>query len=125
MEKLLTAGQVADYLGMHPKTLYKLLREDRIALNFIRLPGRMIAFRPKDVEAYLDTHEVVRTGDEPKRKKESVLAKWRRKIKDYEIMTNEQAQDFFANVRTIGPASVHKVAGEDEEGRLYLWRDDK
>ncbi len=125
MEKLLTAAQVADYLGMHPKTLYKLLRENRIALNFIRLPGRMIGFRPKDVETYLDTHEVVRTGDGLKRKKESMAAKWRRKIKNYEIMTNEQAQDFFANVRTIGPKSVHEVAGKDEEGRVYVWRDDK
>lgn len=123
MEKLLSAQQVADYLGMHPKTLYKLLRENRIALNFIRLHSRMIAFRPKDVELYLGTHEVVRTGDGPK-KKESAVAKLRRKFKGCEIMTNEEAQAFFANVKVIGPASVHDATKDDGEGRVYIWKED-
>ncbi len=124
MEKLLSAQQVAEHLGMHPKTLYKLLRENKIALNFIRLHGRMIAFRPKDVELYLGAHEVIRTGDGPKKGKESAAAKLRRKFKGYEIMTNEQAQAFFANVKVIGPASAHDAARDDEEGRLYIWKED-
>jgi len=124
MEKLLSAQQVADYLGMHPKTLYKLLRENRIALNFIRLHGRMIAFRPKDVELYLGTHEVTRTGDGPKKKKETAVAKLRRKFKGCEIMTNEEAQAFFANVKVIGPATVQNVAeDDDDEGRVYVWKE--
>jgi predicted DNA-binding transcriptional regulator AlpA len=124
MEKLLSAQQVADHLGMHPKTLYKLLRENKIALNFIRLHGRMIAFRPKDVELYLGAHEVVRTGGGKKIKKESEASKLQRKFKGYEIMTNEEAQAFFANVRVVGPASAHEVAGDEDEGRLYIWKKD-
>jgi len=124
MEKLLSAQQVSDYLGMHPKTLYKLLRENRIALNFIRLHGRMIAFRPKDVELYLGTHEVTRTGNGPKKKKESATAKLRRMFKGCEIMTNEEAQAFFANVKVIGPASARDATKDDEEGRVYVWKED-
>jgi len=62
MEKLLTAGQVADHLGMHVKTLYRLLRDNEIALTFVRKHGRMIGFRPSAVERYLGSHEVVRDG---------------------------------------------------------------
>ena len=62
MDKLLSARQVAEHLGMHPKTLYKALREDRLALQFIRLKGRSIAFRPRDVEAFLSEREVNRSG---------------------------------------------------------------
>lgn len=124
MEKLLSAQQVADYLGMHPKTLYKLLRENRIALNFIRLHSRMIAFRPKDVELYLGTHEVTRTGDGPKKKKETTAAKLRRMFKGCEIMTDEEAQAFFANVKVIGPASVRDAMKDDEDGRVYIWKED-
>jgi excisionase family DNA binding protein len=49
MEKLMTAQQVADVVGMHVKTLYRLLRDNQIALTFVRKHGRMIAFRPSDV----------------------------------------------------------------------------
>ena len=61
-DKLLSAQQVADYLGIHVKTLYKLLRENKIALNYVRVHGRMIAFRPAAVELYVSTHEVARDG---------------------------------------------------------------
>jgi excisionase family DNA binding protein len=62
MEKLMTAQQVADVVGMHVKTLYRLIRDNHIALTFVRKHGRMIAFRPSDVERYLSLHEVVRNG---------------------------------------------------------------
>lgn len=120
MEKLLSAQQVADFLGMHPKTLYKLLRENRIALNFIRLPGRSIAFRPKDVEMYLSTHVVVRTGDGPKKKKESAFAKLKRKYPDHQIMTSEQAQAFFANVKVLDSATDDWGDDEDGDGGIRL-----
>jgi predicted DNA-binding transcriptional regulator AlpA len=106
MEKLLSAQQVADHLGMHPKTLYKRLRENRIALNFVRLHGRMIAFRPKDVELYLGAHEVIRTGGGTKKaqRKETADQKLRRRFKDYKILTDEEARAFFSNV--VSPESM-------------------
>lgn len=116
MEKLLTAAQVADHLGMHPKTLYKLLRENRISLNFIRLTGKMIAFRPKDVETYISLHEVIRTGDGPK-KKNKVIAKPKFK---YEIMTDTQAQEFFDGIRVV--SNDNPEPDDSEEGRLYLYK---
>jgi excisionase family DNA binding protein len=69
MEKLLTAGQVADHLGIHVKTLYRLLRDNQIALTFIRKHGRMIGFRPSDVGRYIDLHQVDRDGTAPKVRK--------------------------------------------------------
>jgi excisionase family DNA binding protein len=54
MNKVLSAQQVAGSLGMHIKTLQKLLRENKIALNFIQI-GRKVHFRPADVEKYLDS----------------------------------------------------------------------
>jgi excisionase family DNA binding protein len=116
MEKLLTVAQVADHLAMHPKTLYKLLRENRISLNFIRLTGKMIAFRPKDVETYISLHEVIRTGDGPKKKKNKVL---KPKFK-YEIMTDTQAQEFFDGIRVV---SASEPEPDDlVEGGLYLYK---
>jgi excisionase family DNA binding protein len=115
MEKLLTAAQVADHLGMHPKTLYKLLRENRISLNFIRLTGKMIAFRPKDVETYLALHEVVRTGDGPKKKKPIRKPKFK-----YEIMTDTQAQEFFEGIRAV--SDDNPEPDDSEEGRLYIYK---
>lgn len=95
-DKLLSAQQVADYLGMHVKTLYKLLRENKIALSYIRVHGRMIAFRPAAVELYVSTHEVVRTGsgiEKPRRKKPKFAPKM--------IMTDEEAQAFFEGVERL------------------------
>jgi excisionase family DNA binding protein len=90
MEKLLTAQQVADFLGMHVKTLYRLLRDNEIALTFVRKHGRMIAFRPSDVELYLGSHEVVRNGAglrKKKRKPSKPLAGF---------LSDEEAQAFFS-----------------------------
>ncbi len=44
MEKRPSAVQVADHLGMHPKIRYRLLRDNKIALNFERIHGRANAF---------------------------------------------------------------------------------
>lgn len=93
MEKLLTAEQVSDHLGMHIKTLYKALRENKIALKFIRTHGRKIAFRPSDVESYLSTHEVVRDASGTKNKKKKAT----REVSSM-FMSDEQAQEFFTGI---------------------------
>ncbi|MGB2665599.1 MAG: helix-turn-helix domain-containing protein [Candidatus Acidiferrum sp.] len=102
MEKLLSAQQVAEHLGMHPKTLYKALREDRIALKFIRVKGRSIAFRPRDVEAFLSAREVKRTGGGiRKRRKLTFIEQMKRKYPNLKmIMTKEEADEFFQGVKT-------------------------
>ena len=119
MEKLLSAKQVADHLGMHPKTLYKALRENRIALNFVRKTGRTIAFRPRDVENYLSMREVIRTGEGVlhKRRKETVREKLSRKYKIVDIMTDEDAQKFFEGVaQRKTPEGYIELESEDEQG---------
>ena len=114
MEKLLTAQHVADHLGIHIKTLYKLLRENRIALNFIRLHGRMIAFRPSDVEMYLGSHEVIRDGSGPKKARKKVKT-----IKaDYKILTDAEAQAFFKGIEdpeSMTPQEWEEMTGGDRE----------
>jgi excisionase family DNA binding protein len=95
VDKLLSSQQVADHLGMHVKTLYKLLRENKLALNFIRVHGRTIAFRPSDVELFLGSHEVIRDGSSLKNKKRKATPS--RQITAH-IMTDEEAQDFFRGV---------------------------
>jgi hypothetical protein len=90
MEKLLSAEQVADGLGWHIKTLYRKCRNNEIALNFVRVGTRGMAFRPSDVERYISTHEVTRTGTgRPKKrvKKPTVV-----------IMSDAEAQDFFRGI---------------------------
>jgi len=101
MEKLLSAKQVAEYLGIHPKTLYKALREDRIALKFIRIKGRSIAFRPRDVETFLVAREVNRTGGGiRRRRKMTSIEVLRRKHPGIQmIMTDEEAHTFFRGIR--------------------------
>jgi excisionase family DNA binding protein len=101
MEKLLSARQVADYLGMHPKTLYKALRENRIALKFVRLQARTIAFRPKDVEAYLSEREVNRTGGGVrKRRKLTFIEQMKRKHPHVRMVaTDEEARLLLSRIK--------------------------
>jgi excisionase family DNA binding protein len=101
MEKLLSARQVAEYLGMHLKTLYKALRENRMALKFVRLQGRTIAFRPKDVEAYLSEREVNRTGDGiRKRRKLTFIEQMKRKHPHVRIVaTDEEARLLLSRIQ--------------------------
>ena len=101
MEKLLSAKQVADHLGMHLKTLYRALRENRIALKFVRLQARTIAFRPKDVKAYLVAREVDRTGGGiRKRRKLTFTEQMQRKHPNVRmIMSDEEAHEFLRRIR--------------------------
>lgn len=101
MEKLLTAQQVADHLGMHVKTLYKLVRENQIALNFIRVNGRTIAFRPADVQRYLDEREVIRTGESPKKPRKQNRPKTNNSGKDrkFSFFKDTEAQLLWTDVR--------------------------
>src|ERR1700732_3417701 len=96
MEKLLSAQHVAGFLGIHIKTLYKLLRENRISLNFIRVHGNKIAFRPADVERFVSTREVNRDGSGSVRKKKPRKV---RKPKEYRFLTDAEAQDFFTGAK--------------------------
>ena len=81
-EKLLTTKQVADRLNMHPKTLYRGLRDNTIALNYIQTSPRRFGFRPADVQRYLDDREVIRTGDSPKKPKKQSRPKTKGSGKD-------------------------------------------
>jgi hypothetical protein len=104
---------------MHPKTLYKALRENRIALNFGRLQARTIAFRPMDVEAYLAAREVNRTGDGiRKRRKQTFIEQMRRKYPNIrQIMTDEEAQEFFRGVKLYRTEEEwRKLAADLDEG---------
>jgi excisionase family DNA binding protein len=50
-EQLLTVSQVAEWLGRHPKTIYKLTETNQ--LPFVRLGTKSIRFRPTDIERYI------------------------------------------------------------------------
>jgi excisionase family DNA binding protein len=105
MENLLTAAQVAIHLKMHPKTLYKMLRENRIALSFVRRK-RSIFFRESAVKAYVEMNEVRRdgTGKSKPAKKRPIprgviagaddIGKYDTSM--FRILTDEEAQAFFA-----------------------------
>ena len=111
MERLLTPKQVAEHLGMHCKTLYKGLRENRIGLKFIRIHGRRIGFRPKDVEAFLEAREVNPTGIViRKRRKMTLEEKLTKKYGKFRVMTEQEAQQFFEGL--VSPESV-KEPGEE------------
>jgi len=51
VEKLLTAADVADLLGIHRVTVYELARAGRIKRVEI---GHTVRFRPRDVQAFID-----------------------------------------------------------------------
>ena len=109
MEKLLSASQVADGLGMHIKTLYRLLRENKIALTFIRKHGRMIAFRPSDVEKYLTTHEVTSNGAGLRKEKP------RKPRKLYAgFLSDDEAQAFFQGCEQDAEGNyILRIVGEE------------
>ena len=112
-EKLLSAQQVSEFLGMHVKTLYRLVRDNRIALNFVRLPGRAIAFRPSAVQTYIDTHEVTRDGAGKKRKKSTKPAI----LKRYQMMTPAEAAAFLEQFSVkIGGVSTILDGEKDRDG---------
>ena len=104
MEKLLSAKHVADHLGMHIKTLYKMLRENRIALTFVRLTGNKIAFRPTEIQRFLEVREVNRDGSGTVRKKKPAKPGWpkdpklRAAMRTARLMTTAESQAFFAGI---------------------------
>jgi hypothetical protein len=100
-EKLLTTKQVADRLNMHPKTLYRSLRENTIALNYIQLSPRRFGFRPADVQRYLDEREVIRTGDSPKKPRKQFRPKHTDsgKNRKFSFFKDAEAQLLWADVR--------------------------
>jgi predicted DNA-binding transcriptional regulator AlpA len=102
MEKLLTSKQVADRLNMHPKTLYRALRENTIGLNYIQISPRRFGFRPSDVEQYLTDREIHRTGDSPKKKRKPTQLKTggTGKGREFSYFTDKEAQTIlWAQVR--------------------------
>lgn len=106
MEKLLSTQQVADILGLHIKTLQKRLRNNDIALHFVRLSPRKIGFKPSVVERYIDTHEIRLDGGGLKKRE-------KRKVRIPALfMTNEEAQAFFEGV------------ARDEDGALLCKDED-
>jgi hypothetical protein len=107
MEKLLSAQHVADHLGIHVKTLYKQLRENRIPLDFVRKAGNRIAFRPSVVERFMADRDVTRDGSSPARKKKPKKYGYPSDPKtrhamlaaaNAPIMTDAEAQQFFAGM---------------------------
>ena len=55
--RLLTAADVAEILGKHPRTV--LVLADREELAAIRLGHRTARFDPSDVQRYIDRHRTV------------------------------------------------------------------
>ena len=51
MDKLLTVCQAAEYLQLHPNTIYKLVKRDEIP--FIRIKGLGIRFRKDEIDEWL------------------------------------------------------------------------
>jgi predicted DNA-binding transcriptional regulator AlpA len=96
MGKLLSAKQVAEHIGMHPKTLYKHLRNGTIPLKVVHVHGDRIGFRPEDVEEYLKDRTI--NPGIRKRRKPTVLEQLRQKHTLRDIMTDKEAQDFFEDV---------------------------
>jgi excisionase family DNA binding protein len=56
LPKLLTAAEVAEILGKHPRTV--LVLAERGELTAVRLGHRTVRFHPADVEAYIDAHRM-------------------------------------------------------------------
>ncbi len=103
MEKLLSARQVAEHLGMHVKTLYRLLRDNQIALPFIRKHGRMIGFRPSDIRIYLDLHQVNRDGTSPSKPRKP-------RKPPAGFLSDEEAQLFFADVKRDDEGNIMAIS---------------
>ena len=61
-ERLLTARQVAEILGVSSETILRWTR--RGDLSAIKLPGGAIRFRESDLEAWLDEHATATPGRE-------------------------------------------------------------
>jgi hypothetical protein len=73
------------------------VRNNEVALSFVQIHGRTLAFKPSEIEKYVSTREIRRDG--------SGLRKIRNKPAKLPsratLMTDEEAQEFFKNVRVI------------------------
>jgi len=54
VEKLLTADEVADLLGISKLTVYQMARAGRITRVELGMTGRAVRFRPSDIRAFSD-----------------------------------------------------------------------
>lgn len=54
MQEFLTVTEVADYLGLHPDTVYRTWK--RWGLKAYRV-GKAIKFRQRDIDNWLEGHE--------------------------------------------------------------------
>lgn len=61
-ERLLTQGEAADLLHVQARTLES-WRMRGIGPKFIRYTSRAIRYRPADLHAFLERHEVAPTGE--------------------------------------------------------------
>jgi len=68
-------------------------------LNFIKLPGRNIGFRPQDVQRYVELHEVARDGSGAVKRNNS-----REKAKKFRFMTHAETLAFFDGIEKIDGA---------------------
>ena len=55
--KLLTEAEAADYLSVEPQTLCAWRSTRRYNLPFIKV-GRLVRYRPEDVEAFLESRTI-------------------------------------------------------------------
>ena len=109
-EKYMTVKQVSNLLNRHPKTLYKQLRENTIALNYTQLSARRKGFRPEDVQRYLNDREVIRDGSGRKKPRKAST-----KPAEFRFMTDEEAQKFFANVKHDADGNVISQPGGNDD----------
>lgn len=91
MDKLITDHQFAEYLGINVRTLRRKIQANKIAITYI--PGHQMRFRPKEIERYIETLEITTNGSG----RVSKAAK-PKKLKSRLIMTDEEAQSFFAGI---------------------------
>lgn len=110
MQKYLTVKQVCNLINRHPKTLYKALRENTIALNYTQLGVRRIGFRPEDVQRYLNDREVIRDGSGRKKP-----LKAKPKSREFRFMTDAEAQSFFADVNRDAEGNLISQPGGNDD----------
>ena len=60
--KLLTEAEAADYLSVEPQTLCAWRCTKRYSLPYIKV-GRLIRYRPEDVERFLESRTVGAAGE--------------------------------------------------------------
>jgi hypothetical protein len=92
------------------------VRENRIALPFIQKHGRMIAFRPSDVQRYLDLHEVTRDGTNKTKKKRNTKAH----NKANGFLSDQETQAFFERCEKDEDGNIIDIGCLDEDEKAAL-----